>query len=90
MDGSRRRGARNALGVALHRAGLTDADLARLAGMSRSRVNLIKNARAVPTLAQALAIARVLDVEVEDLFGPGAAMVPDELARKLRTSRSVR
>ena len=48
--------------------GLTDDALARLAHIARSRLNRLKNGRLRPTVRDALCLAEVLGVEVEDIF----------------------
>jgi len=49
--------------------GLTQAELAERAGISRSAVTAIEAARLVPSVAAALAVAEALGGTVEDLFG---------------------
>jgi len=53
--------------------GWTDATLAARAGLDRAHVNQVKNGRALPTVATALAIARALGVPVAEAFPPGAS-----------------
>lgn len=53
--------------------GWSQADLAARAGISRTAVSAIEARRLVPSVATALALARVLGATVEDLFGPGRA-----------------
>ena len=50
------------------RAGLTQADLARAAGVSRKTINTIENRIFVPSTTLALVLARALGVSVHDLF----------------------
>lgn len=50
------------------RAGLTQAELADLAGVSRKTVNTVENGVFVPSTALALEMAHVLGCTVEDLF----------------------
>jgi len=50
------------------RAGLTQAQLAEAAGVSRKTVNTIENRVFVPSTTLALTLARVLGVSVHDLF----------------------
>jgi DNA-binding XRE family transcriptional regulator len=58
-------------------AGLTQAELARAAGLSRQLVGAVEAGRHVPSVAAALALADVLGRSVEDLFGKAArAEVP--------------
>ncbi|RIJ31526.1 helix-turn-helix transcriptional regulator [Henriciella algicola] len=49
-------------------AGLTQADLAAKASVSRKTINTIENGVFVPTTVLALRLARVLNCRVEDLF----------------------
>lgn len=52
------------------RAGWTQAELARRAGLSRAQVSAIETERSVPSVAAALSLARTLGASVERLFGP--------------------
>lgn len=56
--------------LAEHRqaAGLTQAQLAEAAGVSRKTINTIENRVFVPSTLLALTLARVLGVSVHDLF----------------------
>ena len=47
---------------------LTQADLAVMAQVSRKTINTIENEVFVPSTLLALRLARILNVEVEDLF----------------------
>ena len=49
---------------------LTQADLAKLASVSRKTINTIENNVFVPSTIVALTLAKVLDVSVHDLFEP--------------------
>lgn len=49
--------------------GMTQADLAERAGISRTAVTAIEGERLVPSVAAALALAEVLECSVEALFG---------------------
>lgn len=60
---------RVALREARLRAGLTQAELARRVGLSRSAYTNIEKGRKYPSLVSALRIARVLSEHVEELFG---------------------
>ena len=60
----------NALPRLLSARGWTDAELAARAGLDRTHVNQVKNGRARPTVATALAIARALGVPVAVAFPP--------------------
>ena len=48
--------------------GLTQADLAVLAGVSRKTINTVENGVFVPSTILALNLARALDVTVEEIF----------------------
>ena len=63
---------RNALCRLLDARGWTDARLAARAGIDRAHVNQVKNGRALPTVATALALARALGVPVAVAFPPGS------------------
>jgi transcriptional regulator with XRE-family HTH domain len=63
----------SALGRLLAARGWTDARLATRAGLDRAHVNQVKNGRALPTVATALALAGALGVPVAVLFPPGWA-----------------
>src|SRR5579885_2270277 len=54
---------------------------ARRAGLDRAHVNQLKNGRALPTVATALALARALGVPVATVFPPGTARPPRRLSR---------
>jgi putative transcriptional regulator len=49
-------------------AGLTQAELAEKAGVSRKTVNTVENGVFVPSTILALSLARALDAKVEELF----------------------
>jgi len=49
-------------------AGLTQVELAALAGVSRKTVNTVENGVFVPSTTLALSLARALGTTVEDLF----------------------
>ncbi|HEV7229020.1 helix-turn-helix transcriptional regulator [Brevundimonas sp.] len=49
-------------------AGLTQAELAERAGVSRKTINTVENGVFVPSTTLALLLARTLGVTVEDLF----------------------
>lgn len=61
--------------LAEHRkaAGLTQADLALAAGVSRKTINTIENKVFIPSTLLALTLAQVLNCSVHDLF----ALSPD-------------
>lgn len=50
-------------------AGLTQAELAERAGVSRKTVNTVENGVFTPSVLVALSLARALDTTVETLFG---------------------
>jgi len=62
---------RNALGRLCAARGWSDVELAARAGLDRAHVNQVKNGRALPTIATALALARALGVPVAQAFPPG-------------------
>jgi transcriptional regulator with XRE-family HTH domain len=62
---------RNALPCLLGARGWTDGELAKRAGLDRAHVNQLKNGRALPTVATALAVAAALGVPVAVVFPPG-------------------
>lgn len=59
--------------------GLTQAELAERAGISRTAVTAIEGGRLVPSVAAALAIAEVLGATVEALFGRGGVGAEEEV-----------
>jgi transcriptional regulator with XRE-family HTH domain len=63
----------NAIARLIATRGWSDAALATRAGLDRAHVNQVKNGRALPTVATALAIARALGVPVAIAFPPGSA-----------------
>ena len=64
--------AENALGNRLKdlraEAGLTQAELAELVGVSRKTINTVENCVFIPSTVLALKLARALKVKTEDLF----------------------
>ena len=48
--------------------GLTQADLASAAGVSRKTINTIENKVFVPSTVLALTLAKVLEISVHDIF----------------------
>lgn len=56
--------------LAHHRkaAGMTQAELATAAGVSRKTINTVENSVFTPSTTLALTLARVLGVSVHDLF----------------------
>jgi len=48
--------------------GLTQAELAEMAGVSRKTINTVENGIFVPSTILALALARALKVTVEEIF----------------------
>jgi len=61
----------NALGRLCALRGWSDVDLAARARLDRAHVNQVKNGRAAPTIATALALARALGVPVATAFPGG-------------------
>ena len=57
-------------------SGLSQAELAAKAGLSRAAVSAIEIERLVPSVAAALAIAQVFGCSVEDLFAPAPEAQP--------------
>lgn len=49
--------------------GLSQAELARLVGVSRQTVNMIENGDYNPTIALCRSICRVLECTLDELFG---------------------
>jgi transcriptional regulator with XRE-family HTH domain len=62
----------------------TDRDLAARAGLDRAYVNQVKNGRALPSVATALALADALGVPLAVAFPPGSA----ERRRRPRRERT--
>jgi molybdate-binding protein/DNA-binding XRE family transcriptional regulator len=64
----------NGIGARLRLArqahGLTQQQLARMAGMARQTISMIESGLSDPSLRNALALARVLDMTVEEIFEP--------------------
>ena len=58
----------NTLKVARTAAGLTQADLAELVGVTRKTINTVENGVFVPSTVLALKVARALGTSVETLF----------------------
>lgn len=56
-------------------AGLTQAELAGRAGVSRQLVGAVEGGRQLPRVDAGLGLARALHISVESLFAPGAAEV---------------
>ncbi len=50
------------------RLGLTQAELALMAGVSRKTINTVENAVFIPSTLIALVLARTLKMRVEELF----------------------
>jgi len=65
---------RNAVARLAAARGWSDAQLAARAGVDRAHLNQVKNGRALPTVATALAIADALGVAVDAVFPPGSVM----------------
>jgi putative molybdopterin biosynthesis protein len=60
--------------------GLTQQQLAEMTGMVRQTISMIESGASDPSLRNALALARALGVEVEELFGP-VSSVPSVAVR---------
>lgn len=73
---------RNAVARLAAGKGWTDTTLAARAGLDRAHVNQVKNSRALPTVATALAIARALGVAVAVAFPPGTSVRRTPLRRR--------
>jgi putative transcriptional regulator len=58
----------NSLREARAQRGLTQAQLAELAGVSRKTINTVENGVFIPSTLLALRLARVLETSVEQLF----------------------
>ena len=58
----------NLISRMLYDRGWTDGELARRTGLSRPRINRLKNRRAQPSVREALLLSDALGVEVEQLF----------------------
>ena len=58
----------NHINVLRKRKGMTQAQLAQAAGVSRKTINTIENSVFIPSTVLALRLARVLEVPVEDIF----------------------
>ena len=58
--------------------GWTQDDLARRSGVSRTGISAIESGRLIPSTATALALARVLETPVEQLFWLGGEQAPPE------------
>ena len=65
---------RNRLKAIRAARGLTQADLAVMAGVSRKTINTIENEVFIPSTFLALSLAAALDLKVEEIFflDPGA------------------
>ncbi len=61
-------GVDNALSRALYRRDWSETALARESGISRCRINQIKNGYIAPSLFDALAISTALKMRISDLF----------------------
>jgi DNA-binding XRE family transcriptional regulator len=59
---------RNHLGRLAYARGLTDAELGARAGVSRAQVNRIRNARVIPRVGSAMALAAALGCRIRDVF----------------------
>jgi transcriptional regulator with XRE-family HTH domain len=77
---------RNTLTRLLAARGWSDTELAARAGLDRAHVNQVKNGRALPTVATALALARALGVAMAVVFPPGASGARRRRATSCRRS----
>lgn len=59
---------RNRLRVCRAELGVSQQELARLAGVSRQTISLIERGDYAPSVALALTLARICAVRVEDIF----------------------
>lgn len=59
---------KNNLKVERAKNNLTQADLAKLVGVSRQSINAIETKKYIPSTLLALRLARVLNVNIEHLF----------------------
>ena len=66
----------NALSRLLFEHEWSDADLAAHTGLSRARINRLKNRRARPTVGDALLISRALGVPVARIFALSRERAP--------------
>jgi transcriptional regulator with XRE-family HTH domain len=80
----------NPLRAAREDAGLSQAELALAAGMSRAAVGAVETGRHVPGVHAALAVARALGRTVEELFGPGPGDPVDVRGRAPEEGAAVR
>lgn len=58
----------NVLSQLLFEQGWSDADLAARTGLSRARVNRLKNRRARPTVGDALLISDAVGIPIAEIF----------------------
>lgn len=58
----------NCISRQLYRRGWSDADLAARTGLSRERINRLKNSKARATVVDALLIARAFGCAVSEVF----------------------
>ena len=68
LHGARRRRRPSPLRIARWYAGLTQSELALTVGCSRRTIFALEAGRSIPSLGLALALARRLDLSVEELF----------------------
>jgi putative molybdopterin biosynthesis protein len=64
------------LRLARQARGLSQQQLAAMAGVSRQAVSAVESGHSDPSLRVALALARALGLSVEELFGPGEPAAP--------------
>ncbi|MCD6371514.1 MAG: helix-turn-helix transcriptional regulator [Candidatus Aenigmarchaeota archaeon] len=61
---------RNCLNLILIKSNITQYELAKTLGISRSVISRIISGKLTPSLSLAFSIARVLDCKVDDIFFP--------------------
>ncbi len=67
----------NAISRLAYELGMSDGELARKAGITRSRLNRIKNGRLRPSIRDALLISRALDSSLDAVFSCGSSRTLD-------------
>lgn len=72
MNGGHGSGSGVALRIARQARGLSQQQLAGMAGVSRQAVSAVESGQSDPSLRVALALARALGLSVEEVFGPSA------------------
>ncbi|HLY50661.1 MAG TPA: helix-turn-helix domain-containing protein [Solirubrobacteraceae bacterium] len=80
----------NSLRAARRQAGLTQAELATRAGVSRQLIAAVESGHNTPAVDAALRLARALGTTVESLFSSSTAEVVPALGRQLREGTPLR